>query len=59
VSRLLSGYVSGAPLSGLGAVAEWVVVGDPLVMGGQSSGVFSTGACWFRDCLAISGLCAP
>jgi hypothetical protein len=34
------------PLSGLGAVAEWAVDagrGGPLVMGGQGSGVFSTG----------------
>jgi hypothetical protein len=34
------------PLSGLGAVAEWTVDvgrGGPLVMGGQGSGVFSTG----------------
>jgi hypothetical protein len=30
-----------------------------LVMGGQGSGVFSTGTSWFCDFLAISGLCAP
>jgi hypothetical protein len=28
-------------------------------MGGQGSRVFSTGTCWFRDFLVISGLCAP
>jgi hypothetical protein len=35
-----------ASLFGLRAVAEWAVDagrGDPLVMGGQGSGVFSTG----------------
>jgi hypothetical protein len=41
------------------AVPEWAVVADPLVMGDQGSGVFLTGTCWFRDFLAISGLCAP
>jgi hypothetical protein len=41
------------------AVAEWAVVVGPLVMGGQGSEVFSIGTCWFRDFLAISGLCAP
>jgi hypothetical protein len=59
VSRLLSGYGSCSPLSGLGVVAEWAVVDGPLVMRGQSLGVFSTGAYWFRDFLAISELCAP
>jgi hypothetical protein len=34
------------------AVAEWAVVVGPLVMGGQCSGVFSTGSCWFRDFLS-------
>jgi hypothetical protein len=41
------------------AVAECAVVANLLVMGGQGSGVFLAGTCWFRDFLAISGLCAP
>jgi hypothetical protein len=41
------------------AIAEWAVVAVPLVMGGQCSRVFSTRTYWFRDFLAISGLCAP
>jgi hypothetical protein len=41
------------------AIAKWALVADPLVMGGQGSGVFSTGTYWFRDFLAIIGLCVP
>jgi hypothetical protein len=59
VSHPLSGYGSCSPFSGLGVVAEWTVVDGPLVMGGQDLRVFSTGTCWFRDFLVISGLCAP
>jgi hypothetical protein len=33
------------------AVAEWAAIAGPLVMGGQGSGGFSTGTCWFRDLL--------
>jgi hypothetical protein len=44
------------PLSGR-AVVEWVSVTGLLVMGGQGSGAFSIGICWFCNFLAISGLC--
>jgi hypothetical protein len=44
------------PLSGW-AVEEWAIDAGLLVMGDQGLGAFSTGICWFRDFLAINGLC--
>jgi hypothetical protein len=57
VSRPLSGYVS-CVSPHVWAVAEWIAVAGPLVIGGQGSGVLSIGTCWFRDFLPMSGLCA-
>jgi hypothetical protein len=57
VSRPLSGYVS-CVSPPVWAVAEWIAVAGPLVIGGQGSGVLSIGTCWFRDFLPMSGLCA-
>jgi hypothetical protein len=41
ISCPFSGYDSCVPLSGLGGIAEWVVICNPLVMRGQSLWVFS------------------